>query len=92
MLPVDFPGSNLVLNKPDSFTDEQCMSKVPAFFGLDEDTNCTFYMTAWRPNKDDLESLNSGGSVFVKIMVKEGQAPPHSTFTISPEGFLNYVK
>lgn len=45
MLPVNFPGSNIVLDKPDSATDDQCMSGVPAWRGKEETSGFYCYQT-----------------------------------------------
>lgn len=39
MQPVDFEGSNILMDKPNDMTDEQCASGVPAYIGVDADGN-----------------------------------------------------
>lgn len=45
------------------------------------DTNgFPYFMTAWQPNKEDIEAINRGEPVYVKTLSK--QLPPMALFTI----------
>lgn len=85
MHPVDFEGSNTKLTKPIGWTDEEC-SEMPAL------KSCTpegipFFLTAWRPNKEDLDALNRGGPL---ILVQYGEGfVPTSLYTLDERGNAN---
>lgn len=66
MLPIDFEGTNIELRKPDEMTDEQCMS-VRAYRGADAD-GFNFTLLAWQPNKEDIEAINAGRPIMLKII------------------------
>ena len=85
MMPIDFPGSNLVLTKPGNMTDEQCMS-IRAFKSTDLD-GFPFILTMWQPSKEDIESINQGNPICVKVLA-EGFAPM-SIFTVNEKGEPN---
>lgn len=76
MLPIDFEGTNITLGKPANMTDEQCMS-VKAYYGLDADS-LPFYLTAWQPNREDIEAINAGRPIMLKVC---GSMPPVSIYT-----------
>lgn len=57
------------------------------YAGVDQE-GFAFYLTAWKPNKEDLESLNRGEPVYVKTLAK--QLPPMALFTIDEKGEPNY--
>lgn len=65
MLPTDFEGTNIILTKPDSMTDEQCMT-VRAYAGEDND-GFKFLLTAWMPSKEDLEAMNAGRPIMLRV-------------------------
>lgn len=77
MLPIDFEGSNIELVKPHGMTDEECMS-VPAFHGFDNGGN-HFFLTAWRPSKEDMEAINAGRPIMLKVLAT--QTPPVALYT-----------
>jgi hypothetical protein len=86
MSPVDFEGSNLNLTKPVGWTDEQCFN-MPAFKGKDKEGE-PFILTAWQPNKEDLEAMNRGEPLYLRVC-GEGH-PPVSLFTMNPDGTGNF--
>ena len=86
MLPCDFPEANATYTKPPGTTDEQVMA-VPAYRDIDVD-GLRFVMTAWMPNKEDLEALNAGRPLYLKIC--GGGMPPVAMFTVDAEGFGNF--
>jgi hypothetical protein len=66
MRPVDFEGSNIVMGKPEGMTDEQCID-VPAHIGVDND-GFPFVLTVWQPNKEDIEAVNAGRPLMLKLI------------------------
>ncbi|WP_448104726.1 hypothetical protein [Pedobacter panaciterrae] len=85
MLPIDFPETNIVLGKPNDMTDEQCMP-LNAYQGHDDD-GFHFFLTAWVPNKEDLEALNAGRPLFLKV-VGNG-FPPLAMYTMDVQNQCN---
>lgn len=78
MMPVDFEGSNIILTKPKDMTDEQCMS-VHAYKGVD-DESIPFLLTVWQPSKEDIDAINAGRPICLKIC---GQSmPPVALYTV----------
>ena len=77
MLPVNFPGA-IEIKKPVGMTDEQC-SSIWAEVGMDSE-GFPYFCTAWKPNKEDLDALNNGGTVYVKSITNS--LPPMVLFTI----------
>lgn len=57
------------------------IAKLPPgiYAGIDTQ-NFPFYMTAWQPNKEDIEAINRGEPIYVKTLSK--QLPPMSLFTL----------
>ena len=66
MLAIDFEGTNIQLDKPSNMTDAQCAS-VRAFAGVDND-GFPFFLTAWQPSKEDIEAINSGRPIMLKLL------------------------
>jgi len=59
----------------------------PAVYqGIDTD-HFPFFLTAWKPNKEDLNALNRGEPIYVKT-VSNG-LPPMALFTIDQNGEAN---
>ena len=85
MIPTDFEGTNIILSKPSDMTDEQCLS-VKAFHGLDND-NFPFFLTAWIPNKEDLEAINAGRPIMLKVIGR--QMVPVCIYTCDENGECN---
>ena len=88
MLPVSFPGCDTTLNKPPDMTDEECMSGVPAAFCQDENGH-TFYILAWKPNQQDIDSIIKGSPIYIKVNAKRSGMQPHKLFTLDDEGEPN---
>jgi hypothetical protein len=85
MHPINFEGSNVNLTKPENMTDEECAS-LPAEKNVDAQ-GFHYILTAWMPNKEDLESLQKGNPLFLKIL---GVAhPPVAMFTVNENGEAN---
>lgn len=80
MIPSDFPEANMILNPPED-TAPGAVLPIRAL-------HCTClsgpldgspaFITAWKPNPEDLERLNNGGFVYLSVI---GAAPPHSLHT-----------
>ncbi len=86
MMPITFDGVNTDLQKPKDMTDEQCAS-FPVERGRDSE-GFDYYLTAWIPNKEDLEALIAGRPLFLKVI---GQAhPPVALFTVDEKGEGNF--
>lgn len=85
MLPVDFEGTNINLTKSSNMTDEQC-SEVRAFKGVDVD-GFPFFLTAWQPSKEDIEAINAGRPIMLKVMGQS--APPVAMYTFDDQYVAN---
>jgi hypothetical protein len=85
MIPVDFEGTNIELVKPPEMTDEQCMP-VMAYTDTDND-GYTFFLTAWMPNQADIEAVNAGRPIFLKILGRS--VPPVAMYTMDAEDNCN---
>lgn len=60
----------------------------PALYaGVDAD-DFPYYMTAWKPNKEDIEAINRGEPIYVKTLSK--QLPPMSLFTLDENNQGNF--
>lgn len=66
MMPVHFEGANTTFHKPSDMTDEQCMS-VSAYVGRDSD-NLPFVLTAWQPSHEDIQAINAGRPIMLKLV------------------------
>ena len=84
MIPVFFEGSEEI-KKPKSMTDEEC-SSVWAFTGTDI-IGRDFYLTAWKPNYEDIQAINRGEPIYVKTISK--RLPPMQLFTIDTNNEAN---
>lgn len=80
MRPIDFPESNIVFNKPDNMTDDECLP-LPAYRGDN------FINTLWMPNKEDIEAINAGRGIVLSIFGKS--MPPVSLHTSDENGNIN---
>jgi hypothetical protein len=81
MLPVDFEGSNLTLHRPQDMRDEECMS-IKAHLGIDND-GYHFVLTAWQPNKEDIEAINAGRPIMLKVI--GSSMPPVAIYTFDED-------
>jgi hypothetical protein len=57
------------------------------YAGVDQE-DFPFYMTAWQPNKEDLEALNAGRPIYIKTLSK--QLPPMAVFTLNENNEGNF--
>jgi len=87
MKPELFDGVNCDLAKPKDWNDEtmgECAS-LPVMI-IDHDNGQRFIISAWRPSKEDLEVLNSGGLLYLQVY---GSMPPVALYTINGENLPN---
>lgn len=65
------------------------MIKIPPglYAGVDQE-NFPFYLTAWQPNKEDLEALNAGRPIYIKTLSKG--LPPMAVFTLDENYKANF--
>lgn len=84
-MPIKFEGVNTNLGKPDNMTDEECLG-LPAQRGVDG-SGFPYFLTGWMPNKEDLEALNRGEPIYLKVI--GNGFPPVAMFTVDQEGELN---
>jgi len=70
MIPVNFPGANIVIQKNPGTPDSKAIDGAPAWFGVDKDRYYSF-IVAWQPNVDDLKAINEGKPIFVKVYAIE---------------------
>lgn len=83
---VNFPEANIFLNKPADMTDAQCEG-IPAYRSIDAD-GFPYTLVNMMPNKEDIEAINRGGAIALKIV---GNAfPPFAMFTINENGEGNF--
>lgn len=75
MLPVDFEYRMLVLGKPKSMTDEECMS-LPVW------SDGNRYISKWRLNKEELEMIQQTGEIYLEIT--SAAHPPVCVMVESP--------
>lgn len=62
-------------------------SVPPAVYEAIDVDQFPFFLTAWKPNKEDLEALNRGEPIYVKT-VSNG-LPPMALFTLDENGEVN---
>jgi tartrate dehydratase beta subunit/fumarate hydratase class I family protein len=80
MMPINFNESNIVYNKPENMTDEDC-STLHAFRGHDQ-SELPVIITKWQLSKEDLEEIQKTGCVYLTVV---GQVlPPVSVYTENP--------
>lgn len=84
MQSVFFEGAEEI-KRPDNLTDEQC-SSVWAFQGVDVG-GYEFWVEAWKPSYEDIQAINRGEPIFMKILSKG--LPPVLLFTIDENGESN---
>lgn len=87
MIPTNFPGSNVFVKRPPEMTDEEC-GDISAWTGVGED-GYSYFLTAWRPNADDLKIINEGDFIYCRMMLT--RLVPHEVFTVNENGESNSV-
>lgn len=65
------------------------IAKLPEgiYAGIDSE-DFPFYMTAWQPNKEDLDALNRGEPIYIKTLSKG--LHPMAVFTLDENGNGNF--
>lgn len=76
MKPIQFPESNMVLNKPENMTDEEC-SSLPIFTGNSQCISC------WELDEEELELIQKTGKIYISVFSGNTQ-PPICPMVISP--------
>ena len=59
----------------------------PSIYAGTDTDKFPFFLTAWKPNKEDLEALNRGEPIYVKTVANG--LPPMALFTIDQNGEVN---
>lgn len=85
MIAIDFPQANLTLRPPATMPDEHCIP-LRVFQGTDEN-GYHFCLSIWQPSKEDLESLNAGNPIALKVLGTT--QPPVALFTVNEKGEAN---
>lgn len=57
------------------------------YAGVDTD-QFPYYLTAWKPNKEDIDAINNGLPVYIKTLSK--QLPPMAVFTLNENNEPNW--
>ena len=81
MKPIEFPESNIILNKPDSMTDEECMP-LPVCVCRDAD-DLPLIISCWEPTHEEWDALRKQGHIYIAI-VSEEYHPPLIVFPGNP--------
>lgn len=77
MMAVDFIEANVTYGKPKGMTDEQCHS-IRAMKAITDD-GFPIIVTVWMPSKEDIDAINAGRPVILRIV---GEImPPVSIYT-----------
>lgn len=65
------------------------IAKLPpgVYTGIDTQ-NFPYYMTAWQPNKEDIDAINRGEPIYVKTL--SSGLPPMALFTLNENGEGNF--
>ncbi len=84
MQPINFEGASFI-GKPDEMSDEQC-SGIHAMHGVD-DAGYNYFLEAWKPSYEDLQAINRGEPIYIKILALG--LPPISVFTLDENGEHN---
>lgn len=87
MLPVDFNGANVRLIQDAEGKNLETL-EVDAYWGLDSD-NYPFFLTMWKPNKEDIDAINAGRVIVLKV--RGTLMPQVALYTTDETGDLNFV-
>ncbi len=60
----------------------------PHDVSMDHSLQCLAWVTAWKPNKEDLEALNKGLPIYIRTL--SAGLPPMAVFTIDENGNPNW--
>lgn len=84
MQPIKFEGA-IEVGKPEGLTDQQCTS-IWALKGVDAG-GFVFWVELWQPSYEDIQAINRGEPIVVKILSKG--LPPILLFTVDENGESN---
>lgn len=85
MLAIPFEGSREI-GKPKSMKDEEC-SGLEIYQGVTTPENWPFTLSYWQPSKEDIEAMNAGRGIWVRIL--SHTVVPMSLFTLDDKGEIN---
>lgn len=100
MLAVEFEGSRQI-GKPVNMTDEECsgLEILQAFtdkpggppefvaIGVTDGPPYPFTLSCWKPSREDLEALNAGRPIWVRVLTHT--VHPIAIFTTDAAGEIN---
>ena len=75
-VPTDFHGSNAVLDRPPTMTDDECEA-INVFLGTNEN-GLPAVVSCWKVTMEELEEINKTGRIWLVIM---GATMPPSAIT-----------
>jgi hypothetical protein len=84
MMSVPFPDANVELTAPPGLEDK--ILPIKAYSGPDGSGNHCF-VTAWKPNRDDLEAINRGEPIYIKV--NSFGFAPMAVYTYDDKGHCN---
>lgn len=69
--------------------DSNGIAHIPpgVYAGIDQE-DFAYYMTAWQPNKEDIEAILRGEPIYIKTLSKS--LPPMAVFTLDEKGEGNF--
>jgi hypothetical protein len=82
---IHFEGAREI-QKPVNLTDDQC-SSIYALKGVDAG-GYEFWVEAWKPSYEDLQALNQGEPIYLKIL--SNGLPPIFMFTMNEKDEPNF--
>ena len=85
MMPIPFTGSKPIA-KPPNMTDDEC-SSLEIYQGLTEPEGWPFTLSAWQPSKEDIDAINAGRPIFVRVL--SHTVHPLCLFTTDGNGEVN---
>lgn len=86
MTPIDFDGSNFLLNKPPEMTADEC-EPLNVLALKPQGGGHTMIISCWKLSREELEQINRTGVVWLVVY---GEAmPPVGITTERPFHFLN---
>ena len=81
MKPIQFPESNIVLNKPAEMTDDECMP-LPVCVCRDAD-DIPLMISCWEPTDEEWDALRKQRCIYIAV-VSETKHPPLIVFPGNP--------
>lgn len=70
------------------FTNPVLVLPLDLIAGIDSE-NFPYYLTAWQPNKEDIEAINRGEPIYIKTVSRT--LPPMAVFTLDESGNGNFL-